>query len=78
LARLAAEPIPKEIRTYSLPVPLHRVIGVATLTNAFHIPSVFAFLELLGQFDFQRLAQHLTPAEAEIPIKNIASDPAAF
>jgi DNA-binding transcriptional LysR family regulator len=47
LPRLAAEPIPREISIYSLPVPLYRILGVATLTDAFHIPSVFAFLDLL-------------------------------
>jgi DNA-binding transcriptional LysR family regulator len=53
LPRLAAEPIPKEISTYSLPVPLYRILGVATLADAFHIPSVFAFLDLLKS-EFKR------------------------
>jgi DNA-binding transcriptional LysR family regulator len=53
LPRLAAEPIPREINTYSLPVPLYRILGVATLADAFHIPSVFAFLDLLKS-EFER------------------------
>jgi DNA-binding transcriptional LysR family regulator len=52
LPRLAAEPIPKEIKVYSLPVPLYRTIGVATLAEAFHIPPVFAFLEIFKQINF--------------------------
>ncbi|MCU0533273.1 MAG: LysR family transcriptional regulator [Hydrococcus sp. Prado102] len=52
LPRLAAEPIPKKIKVYSLPVPLYRTIGVATLAEAFHIPPVFAFLEIFKQFKF--------------------------
>lgn len=60
LPRLAAEPIPGEVSIYNLPVPLHRVIGIATVAKALHIPSVFAFLELLRQFDFQTLAAQIT------------------
>jgi len=59
LPRLAAEPIPVEVNIYSLPVPLHRTIGIATVAKALHIPSVFAFLELLRQFDFQSLAAQI-------------------
>lgn len=47
IPRLAAEPIPDNIRVFSLPVPLIRVIGVAVLANALHTPAVFAFLESL-------------------------------
>lgn len=47
LARLAAEPIPKEVQVYSLPLPYERVIGVAILANALHTPAVFAFLDAL-------------------------------
>ena len=57
LARLAAKPIPGDIKVYSLPVPLYRFLGVATLANAFHIPSVFAFLELLKQVNFRSLVE---------------------
>jgi DNA-binding transcriptional LysR family regulator len=59
LARLAAQPIPKEVKVYSLPVPCDRVIGVATLADALHVPAVFAFLELLEQFNFQCLTKDL-------------------
>lgn len=47
IPRLAAEPIPKEVQVYSLPVPLFRVIKIAVLANALLVPAVFAFLELL-------------------------------
>ena len=49
LPRLAAEPIPTQIRIFSLPNPLLRVIGVAVLANALHTPATYAFLELLKQ-----------------------------
>ncbi|MDX2272473.1 MAG: LysR family transcriptional regulator [Cyanobacteriota bacterium] len=47
LPRLAAEPIPQGIRIYSLPDKLERVIGVAVLANALHVPAVYAFLDAL-------------------------------
>jgi DNA-binding transcriptional LysR family regulator len=47
--RLAAEPIPSNVKVYSLPVPLFRVISVAILADALLPPSAFAFLELLKQ-----------------------------
>jgi DNA-binding transcriptional LysR family regulator len=53
LARLAAEPIPEEIRVCRLPVPLERTIGVAILDNALHFPAVFAFLEQLTTFNLK-------------------------
>jgi DNA-binding transcriptional LysR family regulator len=59
LARLAAEPIPEEVKVYSLPIPFDRVIGVATLTDTLHVPAVFAFLELLEKFDFQSFATEI-------------------
>ncbi|GAB4368250.1 MAG: LysR family transcriptional regulator [Elainellaceae cyanobacterium] len=49
LPRLAAEPIPGNIRVQSLPTPFERVIGVIMLSTALHVPAVFAFLELLRQ-----------------------------
>ena len=52
LPRLAAEPIPEEIQVYSLPIAAYRVIGVAMLSKAIHIPAVFAFLDELKAFDF--------------------------
>lgn len=47
LPRLAAEPIPPNVKTYSLPTPIERVIGVAILAEALHPPAVYAFLEIL-------------------------------
>lgn len=56
LPRLAAEPIPASIHVHPLPVPIERVIGVAVVSEALHTPAVFAFLELLKQFNLQELA----------------------
>jgi DNA-binding transcriptional LysR family regulator len=47
LPRLAAEPIPANVRVYSLPTPVVRVIGVAVLASAMHPPAIYAFLEML-------------------------------
>lgn len=47
LPRLAALPIPVGITVRSLPVPLERVIGAATVVNVLQPPAVFAFLDLL-------------------------------
>ncbi|NEQ96328.1 MAG: LysR family transcriptional regulator [Cyanothece sp. SIO2G6] len=47
LPRLAAMPIPPEINVFSLPVPLERVIGVATLANSPRTPAAEVFLNLL-------------------------------
>ena len=47
IARLAAEPIPKDVAVCELPVPLQRVIGVITLADALQTPPVFAFLDTL-------------------------------
>ncbi|EDX84524.1 LysR substrate binding domain protein [Synechococcus sp. PCC 7335] len=47
IARLAAEPIPKDVTVCELPVPLQRVIGVITLADALQTPPVFAFLDTL-------------------------------
>ena len=47
LPRLAALPIPPEVQVRSLPVPLERVIGVATLANTPPAPAVEVFLSML-------------------------------
>lgn len=47
MTRLVAEPIPAEIQVKSLPVPLERVVGVATLANAILPRAAFAFLDVL-------------------------------
>ncbi|MBW4564595.1 MAG: LysR family transcriptional regulator [Mojavia pulchra JT2-VF2] len=57
MPRLAAVPIPTKVQVHSLPTPLERVIGVAVLSNALHIPAVFTFLEMLRKFDFYTLAK---------------------
>ncbi|MGB6297698.1 MAG: LysR family transcriptional regulator [Rivularia sp. (in: cyanobacteria)] len=57
LPRLAALPIPQNIRVCSLPTPFARVIGIATLSDTLHVPAVFTFLEMLKKFDFQTLAE---------------------
>jgi DNA-binding transcriptional LysR family regulator len=57
LPRLAAVPIPSTVQVYSLPIPLDRVIAVAILSNALHVPAVFTFMEMLRKFDFQALAK---------------------
>ncbi|MEM6450230.1 MAG: LysR family transcriptional regulator [Cyanobacteria bacterium P01_D01_bin.105] len=47
LARLEAEPVPPEVRLYSLPEPLERVVGAAILENAVLPRAVFVFLDVL-------------------------------
>ncbi len=47
LPRLAALPIPEEVQVRSLPIPLERIIGAATVANILQPPAVFAFLDLL-------------------------------
>ncbi len=47
LPRLAALPIPEEVQVRSLPVPLERVIGVATLAQTPPVPAAEEFLRLL-------------------------------
>ncbi|MGL5060644.1 MAG: LysR family transcriptional regulator [Microcoleus sp.] len=47
LPRLAAEPIPTQVKVCSLPADFERVIGVAVLRDALLVPAVFAFLDLV-------------------------------
>lgn len=47
MTRLVAEPIPDQIQVKSLPVPLERVVGVATLADAILPRAAFAFLDVL-------------------------------
>ncbi|MEK0185440.1 LysR family transcriptional regulator substrate-binding protein, partial [Microcoleus anatoxicus] len=47
LPRLAAEPIPAEVKICSFPADFQRVIGVAILREGLLIPAVFAFLDLV-------------------------------
>ena len=47
LPRLAALPIPDGVQVRSLPEPLERVIGVATLAQTPHAPAVTVFITML-------------------------------
>ena len=49
LPRLAALPIPNGVQVRSLPEPLERVIGVATLAQTPHSPAVDAFISMLRE-----------------------------
>lgn len=55
LPRLAAMPIPKGVQVRSLPQPLERVIGVATLAQTPHSPAVDVFISMLREGDIVRL-----------------------
>jgi DNA-binding transcriptional LysR family regulator len=47
LPRLAALPIPEGVQVRSLPEPLERVIGAATLAQTPHAPAVAVFISML-------------------------------
>lgn len=49
MARLAAEPLLPEIQVHKLPVPLKRIIRVATHKDAMLSPAVYAFLDTLRE-----------------------------
>ena len=48
---LAATPVPPELKVYSLPTPLERIIKTAILKDALHTPAVFAFLDTLKNYN---------------------------
>jgi DNA-binding transcriptional LysR family regulator len=50
LPQLAAEPLPAQLKVYSLPIPLERIIKAAVVKNALHTPAVFAFLDVLKNY----------------------------
>ncbi|PSB11760.1 LysR family transcriptional regulator [Pleurocapsa sp. CCALA 161] len=50
LPQLAAEPVSEQLKVYSLPVPLERIIKAAVLKDALHTPAVFAFLDVLKNY----------------------------
>jgi len=50
LPRLAAKPIPPQLKVFSLPVPLWRVIGVAVVKDALHTPGTYGFLEMVRSY----------------------------
>lgn len=52
MARLAADPIPKNIRIAYPPEPMERVIGVAISPAVLHPPAVYAFWETLQAMTF--------------------------
>lgn len=49
LFRLAALPIPPEVKVCRLPVPLERIVGAAVLADALHPPAVHAFMNMLKE-----------------------------
>ncbi|MFH7243335.1 MAG: LysR family transcriptional regulator [Spirulina sp.] len=49
LPRLAAEPVPPEVRICSLPFRISRPIGATMLKNALHTPALYAFLDALRE-----------------------------
>ena len=55
LPRLAALPIPKGVQVRSLPKPLERIIGVATLAQTPHAPAVEVFVSMLRDKEPVRL-----------------------
>ncbi|MGL5081428.1 MAG: LysR family transcriptional regulator [Microcoleaceae cyanobacterium] len=52
LPRLAAEPVPPQIKICSLPSYLERVIGVAILKQSLHSPAIYAFLDALKKNNY--------------------------
>ena len=56
IPRLAAEPIPSELKVSRLPISLERTIVAVVLKDALHTPAVFAFLDAIrntGQFSLE-------------------------
>lgn len=49
MPRLAAEPVPEDVRICTLPFALHRPIGATFLKDALHSPAVYAFLDALQE-----------------------------
>jgi DNA-binding transcriptional LysR family regulator len=49
LPRLAAEPVPPEVRICALPLPISRPIGATILKEALHTPALYAFLDALRE-----------------------------
>lgn len=49
LPRLAAEPVPPDVRICTLPFALSRPIGATILKEALHTPAVYAFLDALQE-----------------------------
>ncbi len=51
LARLAAQPIPEELKVCSLPITVERRIGVVVVKNKLKSPAVYAFLDAVKNID---------------------------
>lgn len=51
LPRLAAEPVPADVRICSLPFPISRPIGATILKDGLHTPAVYAFLDALREIN---------------------------
>lgn len=49
LPRLAAEPVPPDVRICPLPFRVFRPIGATILKNALHTPALYAFLDALRE-----------------------------
>lgn len=49
LPRLAAEPVPPDVRICALPFPIFRPIGATILKDALHTPALYAFLDALRE-----------------------------
>jgi DNA-binding transcriptional LysR family regulator len=49
LPRLAAEPVPADVRICALPFALSRPIGATILKDALHTPAVYVFLDALQE-----------------------------
>ena len=50
IPKLAAQPIPTELKIYSLPTPLERLITAAAVKDALHTPAVYAFMDTLRSY----------------------------
>lgn len=50
LPQLAAEPLPAQLKVYSLPIRLERIIQAAIVKNALHTPAVYAFIDVLKNY----------------------------
>lgn len=50
LPQLAAEPLPEQLKAYSLPIPLERIIKAAVIKDALHTPAVYAFIDTLKSY----------------------------
>lgn len=77
LPRLAAEPLPQGVQVQSLPIPFKRVIGVAMLENALHVPAVYAFLDVLKQMGGNSQSVQMLPyTGTTAPLMSLAASDA--